>query len=96
MLPFKKGDRSEDIRWFKDRMNETFKGTTSPAGVVYKELDISSNEYGDWYEDATTNRVRDFLGEGYTGHPDGKKGEWVGGQQFNALELMWLRRRLNL
>lgn len=96
MLPFKKDDRSEDIRWFKDRMNETFQGTVNSAGVAYKLLDISSAEFGDWYEDATVNRVRDFLGVGYTGHPDGIKGEWVGGNQFNSLELMWIRRKLNL
>lgn len=96
MLPFTKGQRSEDVRLLKDRMNETFAGTTGLGGVQYKLLDIASDEFGDWYEDATVNRVRDFLGEGFTGHPEGKKGEWVGGNQWNSLEILWIKRKLGL
>ena len=96
VLPLKKGDRSEDVRMFKDRMNEAFAGTSGLNGVPYKLLDIASAEFGDWFEDATQNRVRDFLGVGFTGSPAGKEGLWVGGQQWNALLVLWMKRKLGL
>lgn len=94
VLPLEKGQRSEDVRMFKDRMNETFEGKTGLGGVPYKMLDIAHPDHGDWYEDATTNRVRDFLGEGFTGSPEGKAGTWVGGQQWNSLLVLWMKRKL--
>ena len=70
MLPFNKGDDSEDIRLAKDRMNETY-GTG---------LDMHSTVY----DAAMKSAVADKLGK-YTGEPAGKSGDKINANMWNGL-----------
>ncbi len=70
MLPFNKGDDSEDIRLAKDRLNQTY-----GAG-----LDLQSTVY----DAAMKAAVADKLGE-YTGEPAGKSGDKINARMWNGL-----------
>ncbi len=72
MLPLNKGDRSEDIRLAKDRMNETY-GT---------RLDLEGNNPdGALYDQALVDACKDHLIK-YTGD---KRGEVINANMWNGL-----------
>lgn len=79
LLPLKEGERREDVRMLKDRLNEAY-----GAG-----LDISSDN-GDLYDPATVAAVKTHLGSA-TGHPEGKAGRMVVANQWNTLERVWIK-----
>lgn len=78
LLPLKSGERREDVRMLKDRLNETFN-----AG-----LDISGDN-GDLYDADTVTAVKTHMGA-WSGHPEAKVGRWVVANQWNRLEREWL------
>lgn len=85
LLPLKQGQKTEDVRMLKDRLNETF-------GL---KLDISSSASGPLYDDATVAAVKQYLGP-MTNHPEGKEGRWVVAQQWGELTVLWNKKRLGI
>ena len=72
MLPLKKGQRSEDVRLAKDRMNETYGLTFDLEG---------GNPEGALYDEALVDAVKDHLIK-YTGD---KRGVVINANEWNGL-----------
>ncbi len=77
MLPLNKGDRSEDIRLAKDRMNQTYGAN----------LDLQSTVY----DAALKAAAATHLG-GFTGEPQGKSGDKINARMWNGLLQDFIRK----